>query len=369
MPCRKTYLAPIVPPGPGYYPTYPYPVVPPGPGLPSPQLYYKFQTYSGTTPEYFGLFPLQGTAGVVGLVPGKLSNCIGDMLDPANWSASLESTIAIPEFFNSSFTMRFWVRFDIPRDAFSNAVISIQTPLFRCSVAVQDVGAGPTLAGGVLMRTVSSAESVMPTPGPGFIDGSQWHRFVFQLDYPNKTMSVKVDDAAAYTHVMSDVTVPYNSSPTVYGPLLMIDLTTNMSPDGEGGTGLSCAPAAIYFDELALWSSLLSASDLTLDWNSGVGITTIGPDSPASLAVSPSSLADGTDSTPVSQTFTASGGVGPYTFDALPSTAGQLPPGIAVGTDGVCTGTFAGTGTFCFSVRATDALGTVGMREYTWTVN
>jgi hypothetical protein len=51
-------------------------------------------------------------------------------------------------------------------------------------------------------------------------------------------------------------------------------------------------------------------------------------------------------------TFSASGGTGPYTFEASP---GSLPAGITLSSDGVLSGSTTETGTFNFTVTATDS--------------
>jgi outer membrane autotransporter protein len=79
------------------------------------------------------------------------------------------------------------------------------------------------------------------------------------------------------------------------------------------------------------------------------------------LAVSPGSLSNGTGGTPYSQTLTASGGTGPYTFAI---TAGALPTGLSLLGDAI-SGTPTATGTFNFTVAATDALGFEGSQAYT----
>lgn len=72
-----------------------------------------------------------------------------------------------------------------------------------------------------------------------------------------------------------------------------------------------------------------------------------------SLTVSPASLPAGTAGTAYSQTLSASGGVSPYSYAV---TAGALPAGISL-TAGTLAGTPTVTGTFNFTVTATDSTG------------
>ena len=80
-----------------------------------------------------------------------------------------------------------------------------------------------------------------------------------------------------------------------------------------------------------------------------------------SLTVAPASLPAGTQGTPYSQTVTASGGTGPYTF-AL--TSGALPTGLTISSGGVISGTPTAGGAFSFRVQAVDSLGNAGLRDY-----
>lgn len=80
------------------------------------------------------------------------------------------------------------------------------------------------------------------------------------------------------------------------------------------------------------------------------------------ITVAPASVANGTYHQPYSQTFTASGGTGSYTFSAT----GNLPPGLALGAGGVLSGTptTAVGGPFNFTVTATDGQGFTGDGNY-----
>ena len=83
----------------------------------------------------------------------------------------------------------------------------------------------------------------------------------------------------------------------------------------------------------------------------------------ASLTVNPASLPNGSQGIAYSQTVTASGGTGPYTFALI---SGALPTGLSLNAaTGAITGTPSGSGTSNFTVQATDANGNIGSRAYT----
>ena len=84
------------------------------------------------------------------------------------------------------------------------------------------------------------------------------------------------------------------------------------------------------------------------------------------LTVNPASLPNGTNGTPYSQTVTASGGTGSYTFAV---TAGALPAGLSLSSAGAITGTPSGSGPSTFTIQATDSNANTGSRPYTVTIN
>ncbi len=81
------------------------------------------------------------------------------------------------------------------------------------------------------------------------------------------------------------------------------------------------------------------------------------------ITVGPASLIAGTVGTAFSQTFTATGGTGPYTFARV---TGTLPPGLTLnGATGLLSGTPTTAGTYTFTVEATASNGCTGTRDYT----
>jgi hypothetical protein len=79
------------------------------------------------------------------------------------------------------------------------------------------------------------------------------------------------------------------------------------------------------------------------------------------LSINPTTIAGGTAGMPYSVAFTATGGSGAVTFDV---TAGSLPSGITLAADGALSGTPTQTGTFPFTVTATDADNDTGTQAY-----
>lgn len=83
------------------------------------------------------------------------------------------------------------------------------------------------------------------------------------------------------------------------------------------------------------------------------------------ITISPSSLANGLVSTPYSATLLASGGTAPHTFAV---TAGSLPAGMTLSGGGSLAGTPTASGTYSFTVTATDNIGCTGSRSYSFTI-
>jgi outer membrane autotransporter protein len=83
------------------------------------------------------------------------------------------------------------------------------------------------------------------------------------------------------------------------------------------------------------------------------------------ITITPSTLPDGVVGTAYSASLTAGGGTAPYTFSV---TSGALPVGLSFSSAGVLSGTPTVTGTYTFTVRATDDLGFSVDQPYTVTM-
>jgi hypothetical protein len=81
----------------------------------------------------------------------------------------------------------------------------------------------------------------------------------------------------------------------------------------------------------------------------------------ATLTLSPATLPGGIVGTSYTKTITASGGTSPYTFT---TTAGALPTGLTLTTGGSLSGTPSATGTYNFTIGASDGPGDSGSRAY-----
>ena len=85
----------------------------------------------------------------------------------------------------------------------------------------------------------------------------------------------------------------------------------------------------------------------------------------AAITVTPATLPDPVFQTAYSQSVAATGGGGAYTFTV---STGTPPTGLSLSAAGVLAGTPTASGTFTFTVLATDAFGSTGTRAYTLVV-
>ena len=102
------------------------------------------------------------------------------------------------------------------------------------------------------------------------------------------------------------------------------------------------------------FSFTVTATDVTTATISQVYSLTIAP---PGINITPATVPGGTVATAYSQSFSASGGTGPYTYTII---SGSLPAGLTLSSGGVLSGTPTAGGTFTFAVRATDSSGGTG---------
>ncbi|MBI1803449.1 MAG: putative Ig domain-containing protein [Ignavibacteriae bacterium] len=106
-------------------------------------------------------------------------------------------------------------------------------------------------------------------------------------------------------------------------------------------------------------SSTITATDsLGCTGNNSYTITISCP----TIALSPSSLPDGSVGSSYNQTLSASGGRSPYSFAV---TSGLLPGGMTLSSSGTLSGIASASGNFSFTVTATDSFGCMGSQTYT----
>jgi hypothetical protein len=84
------------------------------------------------------------------------------------------------------------------------------------------------------------------------------------------------------------------------------------------------------------------------------------------LTLNPASLPGGTVGSAFTQSLSASGGAGPYSYAV---TGGALPGGLSLTAGGNLSGTPTASGTFSFTVTVTGAAGCTGSRNYTLNVS
>ncbi|MDW8412838.1 MAG: putative Ig domain-containing protein [Acidobacteriota bacterium] len=219
---------------------------------------------------------------------------------------------------------------------------------------------GLTLStGGVLSGTPTAAGSytftVTATDANG-CTGSQ--TYTVTISCPTITLSPAtlpngfIGVSYSQTITASGGTAPYMFS--VSAGTLPTGLTLN------SGTGvISGTPTAA-----GTYTFTVTATDA--NGCSGGQIYTITISCPT-ITLSPATLPNGTIAVPYSQTITASGGTAPYTFGV---TVGSIPPGLTLNSaTGVLSGTPTATGSYTFTVTATDANGCTGSQTYTVAIN
>ena len=129
------------------------------------------------------------------------------------------------------------------------------------------------------------------------------------------------------------------------------------------GLALNAASGVITGTPTTTGQFLFTVEAIDTNGNFGSRSYAVNIGTGGALAVSPASLPNGTNGTPYSQTVSASGGSGPYTFAVV---AGSLPAGLSLNAaTGVISGTPSGSGLSSFTIQANDTVGNTGSHAYT----
>jgi Putative Ig domain len=182
-------------------------------------------------------------------------------------------------------------------------------------------------------------------------------------------------------------TPPYPGSVTIYPPVSITTTSLSAWTAGQGGYNQTVAAGggfgALTFSAMGsiptgltlsttgvLTGTPTSAGDYTFtvkatDTSGASGSQTFTVTINPTITFTTTSLADDTAGTPSSQTIGTSGGTGTLTFSA----AGTLPGGVILSTDGVLNGTPTVSGSYAFTVTATDATGASASQAFTLVVD
>ena len=136
-------------------------------------------------------------------------------------------------------------------------------------------------------------------------------------------------------------------------------------------SGITFSPATATLSGTAVQAGNYSIIIAAKDSSSGSGPSTVLGNytltvNAPTLTIAPVALPSPTVGTAYSQTLTVSGGTAPYTYAI---SAGALPAGITLSAGGVLAGTPTTSGSFSFTVTATDKDSFTGNQAYTLTVS
>ncbi|KQY75373.1 hypothetical protein ASD25_12625 [Brevundimonas sp. Root1423] len=225
--------------------------------------------------------------------------------------------------------------------AYSYAVTAGALPT-GVTLAANGSFSGTPTGAGTFNFTVTAADA---TAGPGApYTGSQ--AYSVTIGAPTITLSPSLTGAT--------VGVAYNAAITSSGgtagyayTITAGSLPAGLSLSATGTiTGTPTAGGTFNFTATATDSSTGAGAPFT--GSRGYVLTV----APAVVVVAPTNLPNGAAGTAYSQTLTASGGTGPYSFAV---TAGALPPGWTLSSTGALTGTATSSDSYTFTITATDS--------------
>jgi hypothetical protein len=180
----------------------------------------------------------------------------------------------------------------------------------------------------------------------------------------NDTFLFSVTTSATVTVTLyQGVFLPASPGVNCYITAKSIAAGTSTFTTGYNNTGVGI-PDQTWYVVIASDAPGAGVTSSVTMTTSSMAVTANPPATPT-ISVSPTTLPSAVVGGAYSQTITASGGTGPYTFAV---TAGSLPVGLSLSSAGVLSGTPTAAGTFNFTVTATDSGGFTGSRAYSLTV-
>jgi hypothetical protein len=208
------------------------------------------------------------------------------------------------------------------------------------------------------------------SPLSGTATGTAFSRSLVASGNGAQNFTLTVGDNGFQATATTPVTI--NALPvaglTNNGPLTCSQTSVTLTASGGSSYSFSSGATQIGTSNRATVSSAGSYSVTVSDANGCVSTTsTTVLSNTAVVTVSNPPTSTATINTPFSQSFTASGGVGPYTYSLA---SGSLPAGLSLSTAGVLSGTPTQGGSFTLVVRGQDANGCADLSpNYVLTVN
>lgn len=225
---------------------------------------------------------------------------------------------------------------------------------------------------------LSSSGSITGTPTAGGV-------FTFTVGVHDSTTPTALTTTKAYAVTVAAavlvisptsppagaVTVPYSQQLTTSGGTAPYTYSLQAIAGKNLPAGLSLSSSGLISGTPTAAGSATASVRVT-DSTGGTGpfltaadVTILINAAPPTIVVSPATLSAAAIGSAVSQTVTASGGTGPYTFAI---TSGALPAGVSLSSSGALSGTPTAGGNFNFTVTATDQSAFTGARAYTLAV-
>lgn len=225
---------------------------------------------------------------------------------------------------------------------------------FTYSISAGNLPAGLSLSsGGVVTGTATSAGTynfTVSATGLSSVSGTQSFSWTV-----NPAVTIQIPGLTT-----SSVGVALSRTITTSGGTgsLTLSVSAGTLP---GGISLSSNSLAGTFSTAGNFSFTIRATDSTGAFAQQSLSQMVNP----AVMIVGDSIPDGWVGRLVSVPLTAAGGTAPFTFQV---SSGTLPPGLSLSSSGAITGNFAAAGTYSFSVRLTDSVGSQDTRSFSTSV-